>query len=122
MNELKPNAKIISEFKGEINGHVVNSKHVYYTVINILDIISEIDITFTKPHDFIADLITAFTALEQYHKNNRYSYLELKILDILDETTTLDELTNNLTDFMGNEHCPQLYTICDGLKNSYYTS
>ena len=67
-------------------------------------------------------MIKAFTELNQRHDNDRYAYLELNILDIIDEATTLEELANNLNDFIENEYCGQLYTICDGLKSGYYTS
>lgn len=37
MSKLKPKASIISEFKGEIEGILVDDRDVYYTVLNILD-------------------------------------------------------------------------------------
>lgn len=122
MNELKPDAKIISKFKGEINGHAVDNEQVYYSIIDVLDAMSNKDFTFTKPHEFISDLITTFTELDRRYDNDRYTYLEINIIDIIDEATTLEELTNNLADFIGNEYCPQLYIIYDNLKDSYYTS
>ena len=122
MNELQPNAKIISEFKGEINNCIVNDKTVYYTVIYMLSAMSNMHITFTKPKDFVCDLIKAFTELNQRHDNDRYAYLELSILDIIDEATTLEELANNLNDFIKNEYCEQLYTIYNRLIENYYTS
>lgn len=126
MNELKPNAKIISDFKGEINGCIVYDKDVYYTVLNILDHLFEFisikNIPLTKSLALTSDLIEAFTELKQYQAGDRYAYLELSILDIIDEATTLEELANNLNDFIENEYCGQLYTICDSLKSGYYTS
>lgn len=126
MNELKPNAKIISDFKGEINGCIVYDKDVYYTVLNILDHLFEFisikNIPLTKSLALTSDLIEAFTELKQYQADDRYTYLELSILDIIDEATTLEELANNLNDFIENEYCGQLYTICDSLKSGYYTS
>jgi hypothetical protein len=126
MEELKPKAKIISDFKGEINGCIVDDKDVYYTVLNILnhlfEFISIKNIHLTKSQDLTSDLIEAFTELKQYHTDDRYKYLESNIIDIIEGTTTLEELITELKDFIDSEHCIQLYTICDCLSEDYYTS
>lgn len=50
--KLELNTKIISNFKAEINGCIVNHKDVYYTVSDILEYIINTDIPFTKYQDF----------------------------------------------------------------------
>lgn len=128
MNELQPNAKIISDlktiskFKGEINSYIVSNKNIYYDIIDILNAISKKDITFTKSNEFISDLIEALTELNQNHDSERYSYLETNILEIIDNATTLKELTTDLNDFVKSELCIQFYDLCDHLVESYYTS
>lgn len=126
MNELKPNAKIISDFKGEINGCIAYDKDVYYTVLNILDHLFEFisikNIPLIKSQALTSDLIEAFTELKQYQAGDRYKYLENNIIDIIEETTTLEELATELNDFVENECYIIFYGICDKLIESYYTS
>lgn len=126
MNELKPKAKIISEFKGEINGCTVYDKDVYYTVLNILDhlfkFISIKNIHLTKPQDLTSDLIEAFTELKQYQSDDRYKYLESNVIDIIEETTNLEELAAELNDFIENECYIVFYEVCDRLTEGYYIS
>ena len=122
MNELKPNTKIISEFKGEIDGFLVDDKDVYYTVLNILDHISKKDIPFTKPLDLTSDLIEAFTEIKQYQIGDKYECLENDIVDIIEESTTLEELIAELKDFVEAEHYVVFYGISDRLCEGYYTS
>lgn len=126
MNKLKPNAKIISEFKGEIEDCIVDDKDVYYTVLNILDhlfdFISIKGISFTKSQNLIADLIEAFTELKQYQAFDRCKYLEDNIIDIIEESTTLEELTTKLNDFVEYEYYIVFYEICDRLAEGYYIS
>ena len=66
MGKLKLNAKILSEFQGEIDDLLVNDKDVYYTVLNILDHLSNKNISFTKPLDLTSDLIKIM--LPQSHR------------------------------------------------------
>ena len=126
MEELKPNAKIISDFKGEINGCIVDDKDVYYTVLNILDHLFEFisikNIHLTKSQDLTSDLIEAFTELKQYRADDRYKYLESNVIDIIEETTTLEELATELNDFVENECYIVFYGVCDRLNEGYYTS
>jgi hypothetical protein len=126
MNKLKPNAKIISEFKGEIEDCIVDDKDVYYTVLNIIDhlfdFVSIKGISFTKSQNLIADLIEAFTELKQYQAFDRCKYLEDNIIDIIEESTTLEELTTNLNDFVEYECYIVFYGICDRLAEGYYIS
>lgn len=126
MNKLKPNAKIISEFKGEIEGCIVDDKDVYYTVLNIIDhlfdFVSIKDISFTKSQNLIADLIEAFTELKQYQAFDRCKYLEDNIIDIIEESATLEELTTKLNDFVEYECYIVFYGICDRLAEGYYIS
>lgn len=126
MEELKPKAKIISDFKGEINGCIVDDKDVYYTVLNILDHLFEFisikNIHLTKPQNLTSDLIEAFTELKQYQADDRYKYLENNIIDIIEETTNLEELTAELNDFIENEYYIVFYGVCDRLTEGYYTS
>ena len=126
MNKLKPNTKIISEFKGEIEDCIVDDKDVYYTVLNIIDhlfdFVSIKGISFTKSQNLIADLIEAFTELKQYQAFDRCKYLEDNIIDIIEESTTLEELTTNLNDFVEYEWYIVFYGICDRLAEGYYIS
>lgn len=66
MSKLKPKASIISEFKGKIEGILVDDRDVYYTVLNILDHLSNKNISFTKPLHLISDLIEIM--LPQSHR------------------------------------------------------
>ena len=122
MGNLKPNAKILSEFKGEIDGILVDDRDVYYTVLNILDHLSNKNISFTKPLDLTSDLIEVFTELKQYQAGDRYEYLENNVVEIIEETTTLEELATELNDFVENEYYILFYGICDRLTEGYYTS
>lgn len=122
MSKLKPNAKILSEFQGEIDGILVDDRDVYYTVLNILDHLSNKNISFTKPLDLTSDLIEVFTELKQYQAGDRYEYLESNVVEIIEETTTLEELTTELNDFVENECYILFYGICDRLTEGYYTS
>lgn len=122
MGNLKPNAKILSEFKGEIDGILVDDRDVYYTVLNILDHLSNKNISFTKPLDLTSDLIEVFTELKQYQAGDRYEYLENNVVEIIEETTTLEELATELNDFVENECYILFYGICDRLTEGYYTS
>lgn len=122
MSTLKPNAKIISEFKGEIDGILVDDRDVYYTVLNILDHLSNKNISFTKPLDLTSDLIEVFTELKQYQASDRYEYLESNVVEIIEETTTFEELATELNDFVENECYILFYGICDRLTEGYYTS
>lgn len=122
MGNLKPNAKIISEFKAEIDGILVTDRDVYYTVLNILDHLSNKNISFTKPLDLTSDLIEVFTELKQYQAGDRYEYLESNVVEIIEETTTLEELATELNDFVENECYILFYGICERLTEGYYTS
>lgn len=122
MGNLKPNAKIISEFKAEINGILVTDRDVYYTILNILDHLSNKNISFTKPLDLTSDLIEVFTELKQYQTSDRYEYLESNVVDIIKESEILEELTKELNDFVENECYILFYGICDRLTEGYYTS
>ena len=122
MGNLKPNAKILSEFQGEIDGLLVDDRDVYYTVLNILDHLSNKNISFTKPLDLTSDLIKVFTELKQYQAGDRYEYLESNVVEIIEETTTFEELTTELNDFVENECYILFYGICDRLTEGYYTS
>ena len=122
MRKLKPNAKILSEFKGEIDGILVDDRDVYYTVLNILDHLSNKNISFTKPLDLTSDLIKVFTELKQYQASDRYEYLESNVIEIIEETTTFEELATELNDFVENECYILFYGICDRLTEGYYTS
>lgn len=122
MSKLEPKAKILSEFKGEIDGILVDDKDVYYTVLNILDHLSHKNISFTKPLDLTSDLIEVFTELKQYQAGDRYEYLESNVVEIIEETTTLEELATELNDFVENECYILFYGICDRLTEGYYTS
>lgn len=122
MGNLKPNAKILSEFQGEIDGFLVDDRDVYYTVLNIRDHLSNKNISFTKPLDLTSDLIEVFTELKQYQAGDRYEYLENNVVEIIEETTTLEELATELNDFVENDCYILFYGICDRLTEGYYTS
>lgn len=76
----------------------------------------------TKPQNLTSDLIEAFTELKQYQADDRYKYLENNIIDIIEETTNLEELTAELNDFIENEYYIVFYGVCDRLTEGYYTS
>lgn len=122
MGNLKPNAKILSKFQGEIDGLLVDDRDVYYTVLNILDHLSNKNISFTKPLDLTSDLIEVFTELKQYQAGDRHEYLKSNVVEIIEETTTLEELTTELNDFVENECYILFYGVCDRLTEGYYTS
>ena len=122
MNELQPNAKIISEFKGEINSHIVTNKDVYYTVQNILEFVVITQLPFTKWQDFIADLIKAFEELKSLGINDDYNYAESKIIEASAEMTNLDSLKNAFAHLVEVQYYPEFKDIYDKLKNNYYTS
>lgn len=125
MNKLELNTNIITNFKGEVNGHIVNNEDVYYTVKNILEyaIIDELPFTpFTKWSDFIADLITAFEELKSSGINDDYNYAESKVIEASAEMTNLNSIKEAFVHLVEVQCYPEFKDIYDKLKDNYYTS
>ena len=126
MNKLKVESKIISKFKGEINYQTVNNEDVYYTVSDILYYLTYMNIPFTRWENFIADLIKAFEELKSsaitVDDINDYTYVESLIRRHLIKVTSIDELTNIISDIVENEEYTEFKHLYSKLKNGYYTS
>ena len=122
MNRLELNTNIITNFKGEINGHIVTNEDVYYTVQNILEFVVITQLPFTKWQDFIADLIKAFEDLKSLGINDDYNYAESKIIEASAEMTNLDSLKNAFTHLVEVQYYPEFKKIYNRLKDNYYTS
>lgn len=122
MNKLELNTNIVTNFKGEINGHTVNNEDVYYTVQNILEFVVITQLPFTKWQDFIADLIKAFEELKSLGINDDYNYAESKIIEASAEMTNLDSLKNAFAHLVEVQYYPEFKDIYNKLKNNYYTS
>lgn len=122
MNRLELNTNIITNFKGEINGHIVTNEDVYYTVQNILEFVVITQLPFTKWQDFIADLIKAFEDLKSSGINDDYNYAESKVIEASAEMTNLDSLKNAFAHLVEVQYYPEFKDIYNKLKNNYYTS
>lgn len=126
MNKLKVESKIISKFKGEINYQTVNNEDVYYTVSDILYYLTYMNIPFTRWENFIADLIKAFEELKSsaitVDDINDYTYVESLVRKYLIKVTSIDELTNIISDIVENEEYTEFKHLYSKLKNGYYTS
>ena len=121
-NKLELNTKIISKFKAEINGCIVNNEDVYYTVSNILEYIIQTDIPFTKYKDFVTDLIETLENLKDYGNNKEYAHVESVLNNITMEMENIDELTDTIDNLANKEIYTEFKDIYDKLKNNYYTS
>lgn len=75
-----------------------------------------------KPISFRLWVVHVFTKLKQYQAGDRYEYLENNVVEIIEETTTLEELATELNDFVENECYILFYGIYDRLTEGYYTS
>ena len=122
MKELKLKAIVLSEFKGEINSHIMTNEDVYYTVQNILEFVVITQLPFTKWQDFIADLIKAFEDLKSSGINDDYNYAESKVIEASAEITNVDSLKNAFAHLVEVQHYPEFKDIYNKLKNNYYTS
>lgn len=122
MNKLELNTKIISNFEGEINSHIVTNEDVYYTVQNILEFAVITQLPFTKWQDFIADLIKAFEDLKSSDINDDYNYAESKVIEASAEMTNLDLLKTAFAHLVEIQCYPEFKEIYNRLKNNYYTS
>lgn len=120
--KLELNTKIISNFKAEINGCIVNNEDVYYTVSDILEYIINTDIPFTKYKDFVADLITAFENLKEYGTNKEYAYIETVLKDVTIKLTNIDELTDTLSHLVKDEIYSEFKEFYTRLWTNYYIS
>lgn len=120
--KLELNTKIISKFKAEINGYIVNNEDVYYTVSDILEYIINTDIPFTKYKDFVIDLIETLEVLKGYGSNKEYAHVESVLKDITIKLKNIDELTDAISNLVENEIYVEFTDMYDKLKNNYYTS
>lgn len=48
MSKLELNMKVVSKFKGEINGITVSNEDVYYTLLDLLEYLTPENIPLTK--------------------------------------------------------------------------
>lgn len=122
MNRLELNTNIVTNFKGEINDHIVTNEDVYYTVQNILEFVVITQLPFTKWQDFIADLIKAFEDLKSSGINDDYNYAESKVIEASAEMTNVDSLKNAFAHLVEVQYYPEFKDIYNKLKNNYYTS
>lgn len=121
-NKLELNTKIISNFKAEINGCIVNNEDVYYTVSDILEYIINTDIPFTKYKDFVIDLIETLEVLKGYGSNKEYAHVESVLKDITIKLKNIDELTDAISNLIENEIYVEFTDMYNKLKNNYYIS
>ena len=122
MKELKLNAIVLSEFRGEINGCPVNNEDVYYSVQNILEYIESNHIKLTKWSDFISDMIEAFNILNTNNIDGEFEYVYEKLLGICSGIETIDDLTDILYNITEVDGYSEFDTVYDRVKNNYYTS
>lgn len=128
MSKLEVNPKIISHFKGKINGEDVYDEDVYYTISELLEYLTYDNIPFTKWDEFIADLIQAFEDLKESAITdsstyvNDYTYIESILIKDFIRTTTIDELTATISDIVENEGYTEFGDLYDKLDSNYYTS
>lgn len=128
MNKLEVNTKIISHFKGEINGQTVNNEDVYYTVSELLEYLTYDNIPFTQWKDFISDLIQAFenlkssTITDNGNYINDYTYIEYILLKDFMRSTNIDELKATISDIVENEGYNEFEDLYNRLESNYYTS
>lgn len=121
-NKLELNTKIISNFKAEINGCIVNNEDVYYTVSDILEYIINTDIPFTKYKDFVIDLIETLEVLKGYGSNKEYAHVESVLKDITIKLKNIEELTDAISNLIENEIYVEFTDMYNKLKNNYYIS
>lgn len=128
MNKLEVNPKIISNFKGKINGEDVYDEDVYYTVSALLEYLTHNNIPFTKWNEFIADLIQAFEDLKESAITNSstyvndYTYIESILLKDFMESTNIDELTATISNIVETEEYTEFADLYNKLDSNYYTS
>lgn len=128
MNKLELNMKVISKFKGEINGITVSNEDVYYTVLDLLEYLIPENIPFTKWSDFIANLIKAFENLKSSaitdsgNYVNDYTYVESILTKSVINVTDIDELTDAINDIVETDGYTEFEDIYNKLKDGYYTS
>lgn len=128
MNKLEVNTKIISHFKGKINGEDVYDEDVYYTISELLKYLTYDNIPFTKWDEFIADLIQAFEDLKESAITdsstyvNDYTYIESILIKDFIRSTNIDEITATISDIVENEGYTEFGDLYDKLDSNYYTS
>lgn len=120
MKKLELNTNIITNFKAEINGHIVNNEDVYYTVKNILEYATIGQFPFTKWSDFIADLITAFEDLKSSGINDDYNYAESKVIEAFAEMTSIDTIKEAFAHLVEVQYYPEFKELYNRLKDNYY--
>ena len=128
MNKLEVNTKIISNFKGKINGEDVHDEDVYYTVSELLEYLTYDNIPFTKWDEFIADLIQVFEDLKESAITdsstyvNDYTYIKYILLKDFMRSTNVDELKATISDIVENEGYNEFEDLYNRLESNYYTS
>lgn len=128
MSKLELNMKVVSKFKGEINGITVSNEDVYYTVLDLLEYLTPENIPFTKWSDFIANLIKAFENLKSSaitdsgNYVNDYTYVESLLTKSVINVTDIDELTDAINDIVETDGYTEFEDIYNKLKEGYYTS
>lgn len=129
MSKLEVNKKIVSKFKGEINGQTVNNEDVYYTVLDLLnEYLNYENIPFTKWNDFISDLIKAFEDIKSSAITdnstyvNEYTYIESILIHGFMRSTNIDDLKATISNIVEIEGYPEFDDLYSKLKDNYYTS
>lgn len=128
MDKLEVTTKIISNFKGKINGEDIYDEDVYYTVSELLEYLTYDNIPFTKWDEFIVDLIQAFEDLKETAITNNstyvndYTYIEAILLKDFMRSTNVDELKATISDIVENEGYNEFEDLYNRLENNYYTS
>ena len=128
MNKLEVTTKIISHFKGKINGEDVHDEDVYYTVSELLEYLTYNNIPFTKWDEFIADLIQAFEDLKESAITdsstyvNNYTYIEYILLKDFMRTTNIDELKATISDIVETQGYLEFEDLYNKLESNYYTA
>lgn len=128
MSKLELNMKVVSKFKGEINGITVSNEDVYYTLLDLLEYLTPENIPLTKWSDFISDLIKAFEDLKSSAITdsssyvNDYTYVESLLTKSVINITNIEELTDAINDIVETEGYTEFEDIYNKLKDGYYTS
>lgn len=130
MNNLEIRADRVTEFKGLINGHIIDVETIYDTVKTILDKLTEnlTDITFTKQDDFVGDLIDAFTTLYDNDIDNGnelfdgYTNAKNTLINTDNKFTSLDDLLDIIENLIEDYEYTEFDTLYKRLLSNYYTT
>ena len=130
MNNLEINADRVTEFKGLINGHIIDVETIYDTVKTILDKLTQnlTNTTFTKQDDFVGDLIDAFTTLYDNDIDNgnelfdSYTNAKNTLINTDNKFTSLDDLLDIIENLIEDYEYTEFDTLYKRLLSNYYTT